>query len=157
MWKSVILNFARRRSWLTVSKAFERSIKITPTYFPLSKEAFHFSSILIRLYCVLWFFRNPQNLTESLFFMKSSVCLHISLSNTWHMWQNVHWSIILLIEGILFLENWDYISKFKLVWKLLSSKDELMISEYWKVGVNRPLKQIYWDISFPSSFFVVKI
>ena len=90
--------------------------------------------------------------------MVGSICLTHPPQPHNHHQQNADWSIIFLIKGILFLENWDYISKFKFVWKFILLKRRVRdLSDYWKVGVNRPLKQIYWDISFPSSFFVVKI
>ena len=78
----------------------------------------------------------------------------------------IHTTIIFLIEEILFLENWDYISKFKLVRKFVLFKRRVdHFSEHWKVGVNRPLSKftgifpslgafllLRFNISFLSSF-----
>ena len=68
------------------------------------------------------------------------------------MWQNAHWSIIFLIEGILFLENWDYISKFKLVWKFILLKRRVDdLSEYWKVGEIKDSLNFKNEINFELS------
>ena len=140
-------------------KAFERSINITPTYSRLSKEAFHFSSILISLYCVLWFFSKSTQLDwKFIFFEIINLLIYKSLKNLCHMWQNAQWPIIFLIERIIFLENWDYISTFKLFRKFILLKRKVDdLREYWKVGVNRPLKQFTGISPSLVAFFVVKI
>ena len=51
--KPFALSLAINRSWEIQSNAFERSIKIAPTYLLLSSAFFQSSIILIRTCCVL--------------------------------------------------------------------------------------------------------
>ena len=57
-------NIGRRMEKFSKSNAFDRSIRNTPMWYPLSKSFFHFSSIFIGQCCVLPFLRKSVKTSE---------------------------------------------------------------------------------------------
>ena len=68
-WRAYVLSLARISLWFRVSKAFERSIKVAPTFILQFKSPFHFSVIISHKYYAP--FRKPMKMLQSLSFIKS--------------------------------------------------------------------------------------
>ena len=71
------------------SKAFDKSVKSAPKYFPLSTADFHFSSMNKRQYRMLYPLQKPHSCFEKKGSMKLEICLKRNCSNIFDIFGNM--------------------------------------------------------------------